>query len=168
MQRFRTILAAAAVLAATASTPAMAQGIAMSESSLASKGALSLGPIGGIAIPTGDVSDVLSTGWMLGGQGTYGLGMLSLLGEVGVTKFGAEVDGASADAVWNFGAGARLALGPIYVGGLASYYSENVDFELVPMAGIYLGPIDIGARYVGLVSDAQWFAVTAAVHFRLR
>jgi hypothetical protein len=171
----RAALAASLALAASAASLA-AQTPVQKEGTLLKEKVVTVGPVVGIAFPTGDFGDVVGTGFMLAGQGTYGYkGKVTFLGEVGVTIFGGDdtiIDGQEVDVdgptAIHFAAGARVPLGPVYVGGLAGYWTDVDDFDLVPLVGIHFGTFDIGARYNGLIGDGDWLTITGALHFRIR
>ena len=176
-----SILIAAAAAITVSSAPLAAQGLTTGEGPLRSQGALTIGPVASINFPTGDTGDFFETGFTLGVQGTYGLGAIALLGEVTYNSLGGKtVDGIegfdSGDANgFAIDAGARTGL-PIgqklglYVGGVTGFWFGDFDddFDIVPLVGIQLGPVDIEGRYKGLIGDADWFSVGGAVHFRLK
>lgn len=146
-----------------------------SEATLQKKGTNSIGPIAAINFPSSDLADATGgIGWGLGVQATHGRGLLTLVGEAGYDYFsgedftfeGQDFEGESV-GVWHGALGARVTLGPIYAGGLAGYWGGDgvEDFDIIPMVGLHLWKIDVGARYKGLFGDADWFAVTGALHF---
>ena len=168
---------AAATLAAA--MPLSAQGLTKGEGALRAQGALTVGPVGSINMPVGDSDEGFNTGFTIGAQATYGLGVVALIGEVTYNSiaadeefFGVDVDGADGMAL---DAGARVGM-PIgtslglYAGAVAGVWMGDFDddFDIVPLVGIQLGPVDLEARYKGLVGDADWFSVGAAVHFRIK
>ena len=170
MRRPPSILIAIATALLASSAPLSAQGLTVGEGPLRSSGALTLGPVAAVNFPTGDAGDVFSTGFTIGAQGTYGLGVVALLGEITYNTLGDDGVG-SADGV-AFDAGARLSipLGGLYAGGVAGLWTGDFDsdFDIVPLIGLHLGPVDVEARYKGLVGDADWFSIGGAVHFRLK
>ena len=170
----RPTLAVLATAVLTASSPLAAQSLTAGEGALQSAGAITVGALLGANFPMGDLEELSNVGLTFGAQGTYGLGVATLLGEVSYSNFtgrlvdGVEIPDQSAVAV---GAGLRasIPLAGLYVGALASWWTDDVDeFDVVPMVGIHLGPADLGVRYKGLAGDAEWFALTGAVHFGLR
>jgi hypothetical protein len=95
------------------------------------------------------------------------------MAEVSFSNFTGKLEnGVEFDDVSTFGfaAGARgaIPLAGLYAGGLAGYWTDADEFDIVPLVGIHLGPADVGVRYKGLLGDLDWFSITAAVHFRLR
>jgi hypothetical protein len=163
------------VLAATLLLASTLQAQSRSEATLQKQGANSIGPIAALNFPSGDLADVTgSIGWGLGVQATHGRGFLTLVGEAGYDGFsGEEYDfegetfETESTGLWHGALGARATVGPVYVGGLAGYWGGDgiEDFDIVPMVGLHLWKIDVGARYKGLFGDADWFAVTGAIHF---
>jgi hypothetical protein len=146
-----------------------------SEATLQQKGTNSIGPIAALNFPSGDLADVTGDiGWGIGVQATHGRGFLTLVGEAGYDGFGGdefEFEGQTFETgsigVWHGAVGARATVGPVYVGGLVGYWGGDgvEDFDVIPMVGLHLWKIDVGARYKGLFGDADWFAVTGAIHF---
>lgn len=163
------------VLAASLLVASTLQAQSTSEATLQKKGTNSIGPIASINFPSSDLADVSSSiGWGLGVQATHGRGLFTLVGEAGYDGFGGEdfefegqqIEGEST-GIWHGALGARVTLGPVYAGGLAGYWGGDgvEDFDVIPMVGLHLWKIDVGARYKGLFGDADWFAVTGAFHF---
>jgi hypothetical protein len=161
----------------TISEPRLTSG----EGPIRSSGAITIAPFMGLNFPSGDLSRGSNTGLTFGVQGTWGLGVLALLAEASYSNFtGKRANGVEYNdfGTIEFAAGARagIPLAGLYAGGLAGYwlsYSSDIDegwdeLDVVPIVGIHLGPADVGVRYKGLLGDLDWFAVTAAVHFRLR
>lgn len=143
------------------------------EGPIRSSAAVTIAPFMGLNFPSGDLGDVSNTGLTFGVQGTYGLGVMALMAEASFSNFTGKLEnGIEFDDVSTFGfaAGARAAipLAGLYAGGLAGFWTDADEFDLVPMAGIHLGPADVGVRYKGLLGDLDWFSITAAVHFRMR
>ncbi|HEX5631673.1 MAG TPA: hypothetical protein VFX50_00525 [Gemmatimonadales bacterium] len=174
MRQLRQIFTAAAVAAVVTAAPAAAQGLVVGELPLTARGAVHIQPFLSLAIPTGDLADASSIGYGLGGQVSYGMGAFSLVGELGFVTFNGETVDTELgeiefedESVVNISGGVRLPLGPVYIGGLAGWYSDDIDFDLVPVAGLHLGPIDLGVRYNGLVADADWVQITGGIHLRL-
>jgi hypothetical protein len=165
----------AIVVAASLLVASTLQAQSTSEATLQKKGVNSIGPIAAINFPTSDLSDITSSiGWGIGVQATHGRGFLTLVGEAGYDAFGGEdysIGGVDFEGetigVWHGALGARATIGPIYAGGLAGYWGGDdvEDFDVIPMVGLHLWKIDLGARYKGLFGDADWFAVTGAFHF---
>jgi hypothetical protein len=151
------------------------------ENPIRRSGAVTLAPFMGLNFPSGDLSRRSNTGLTFGVQGTWGLGALALMAEASYSNFTGKLEnGVEYEDFSTFeiagGARAGIPLAGLYAGGLAgywlSYYSEidegGDEFDVVPIVGIHLGPADVGVRYKGLLGDLDWFAITAAVHFRLR
>jgi hypothetical protein len=151
------------------------------EGPIRSSGAITLGPFMGLNFPSGDLSRRSNTGLTFGVQGTWGLGVLALMAEASYTNFTGKLEnGIEFEDFFTieFAGGARagIPLAGLYAGGLAGYFLSfypgidegGGEFDLVPIVGIHLGPADVGVRYKGLLGDLDWFAITAAVHFRLR
>lgn len=136
----------------------------------AARAQTSFAPMVSVNIPSGDFADGLKTGWGVGGQFTKGNGLLTFVAEVGYNSFSRDTVGTggyASDAlgIWNFGAGLRGSIGPLYVGGIASYFSEIDQFDLVPVVGFHILMLDIGVRYKGLLEDADWVGVSVGFHF---
>lgn len=170
MRRLSSVLPAALAAILVSTAPLAAQIVTSGEGSLRSSGALTLGPVVGINFPVGSFSDVVGTGFTIGGQATYGLGVVTLLGEMNVSAFPGKNNLGSRSTL-AFAAGARFGvpLAGLYVGGVAGFWNRDVDeFDIVPLVGLQLGPLDLNARYKGLFGDADWFALGGAVHFRLK
>ena len=130
----------------------------------------SFAPMVSANLPTGTFSDAYKTGWGLGAQFTKGNGLLTFVGEVGYNAFSRDSAGTFGEftddlGVWNFGAGLRGSLGPLYVGGLASYFTAVDEFDIVPIVGFHILMLDLGFRYKGLLADADWFGVSLGFHF---
>jgi hypothetical protein len=165
----RFILSALLLSALTSSATAQSQ------AQLQGKGVTSIGPIAALNFPSSALSDVTSSvGWGVGVQGTLGRGFLTVVAEGGYDRFMGdefEIEGETFQAddvgVWHGALGARATVGPIYAGGLAGYWGGDgvEDFDVIPMVGLHLWKIDVGARYKGLFGDADWFAITGAFHF---
>jgi len=177
MGRKPSVLLAAIAVAFVTAAPLAAQ-MTRGEAPLTAKGAVTIGPVGSINFPTGDGSDDINTGFTAGGQATYGMGAFALIGEVTFNTFGSdlEVNGETLEANgMAFDAGGRYSLNlgkklGLYVGGVTGLWTGDFDsdFDIVPLAGIQLGPVDIEARYKGLLGDAKWFSAGAAIHFKLK
>jgi hypothetical protein len=130
------------------------------------------GPVVGINATTSSFGDYYGVGWMVGGQFVKGTGFGSVMFEVTYNGFSIddELPGEGTDFsddvnIWGFGLGPRFALGPFHVGALAAYYTEVDDFDIVPLASINIWKLDLGARYKGLLGDADWFGLTLSFHF---
>jgi hypothetical protein len=160
--------ALAAILMTTA--PLAAQGLTSGEGPLRSAGSITVGPVASINLPVGSFDDAVGTGFTIGGQATYGLGVVTLLGEVTYSSFTGENNlGSVGTAAFDAGARVSIPLAGLYAGGVAGFWTGDVDeFDIVPMVGLHLGPLDLNARYKGLFGDADWFAFGGAVHFRLK
>jgi hypothetical protein len=161
-RRTSALLAALLVTAA----PLAAQKLTSGEGPLRTKGAVTVGPVGSFNFGT---SDGTGNGFTLGGQATYGLGVVALIGEITYNPI--SVDGGGDANGVAFDAGARVALPVVglYAGGVTGYWSGDLDdFDVVPLVGFQLGPVDLEARYKGLFGDADWFSIGATVHFRIK
>jgi hypothetical protein len=170
MRRPGSVLPAALAAILVSTAPLDAQLLTSGEGPLRSSGALTLGPVVSINFPVGDFGDVVGTGFTVGAQVTYGLGAVTLLGEMSSSGFtGKNNLGSRGTLAFNAGARVGIPLAGLYAGGVAGYWNRDVDeFDLVPLVGLQLGPLDLNARYKGLFGDADWFAVGVAVHFRLK
>ena len=160
------------LMAALAATPLHAQAQDTSEKDDQAKGSRSFRIFAALNFPTSDLGDAASTGWGFGGQLIRGQGAFALFGEVGYDHFGVDVpEGVPEDSYgsdfnpWHLGGGAKLAVGPINVAGLVGYWSDVEDFDVVPIVGIKVWRLQLGARYKGLLGDGDWIALTAG--FRL-
>lgn len=180
MRRTSSVALATVAIALLSVAPLAAQHqdpMTRGEGPLRSKGAITIGPVASVDFPVGDFGDVAGTGFTIGGQVTYGLGTIALLGEVTYNTFGGEtVDGIELDSFNSvaFDAGLRASL-PIgqkvglYAGAVAGVWTGDIDeFDAVPLLGIQVGPVDIEGRYKGLFGDADWFSVGGALHFRIK
>ena len=137
---------------------------------IAAQAQSSFAPMVSANVPTGAFADTYKTGWGLGAQYTRGNGLLTFVGEVGYSAFSKDSSGTYGGGtddlgVWNFAAGVRGSIGPLYVGGLASYFTEVDEFDIVPVVGFHILMLDLGFRYKGLIGDADWFGVSLGFHF---
>lgn len=170
MRRLVSVLPAALAAILVSTAPLDAQLLTSGEGPLRSAGALTLGPVLAITLPVGSFADVVGTGFTAGAQVTYGLGAVTLLGEFNASGFtGKNNLGSRGTLGFNAGARVGIPLAGLYAGGMAGYWNRDVDeFDIVPLVGLHLGPLDLNARYKGLFGDADWFAIGGAVHFRLK
>ncbi|HEX5818275.1 MAG TPA: hypothetical protein VFY20_05335 [Gemmatimonadales bacterium] len=195
MHRSSSALLAAVAAIACLATPLAAQKLPSSEppprsgglrltsgeGPIRSSGAITIAPFMGLNFPSGDLGRRSNTGLTFGVQGTWGLGVLALMAEASYSNFTGKLEnGVEYEDFGTFeiagGARVPIPLAGLYAGGLAGYwlsYSSEIDeggdeLDVVPMVGIHFGPADVGVRYKGLLGDLDWFAITAAVHFRLR
>jgi hypothetical protein len=170
MRRLSSVLPAALAAILVSTAPLAAQGLTAGEGPLRSSGALTVGPVASINLPVGDFGDVVGTGFTLGAQVTYGLGVVTLLGEMNASSFtGKNNLGSRGTLAFDAGARVGIPLAGLYAGGVAGYWNRDVDeFDIVPLVGLQLGPLDLNVRYKGLFGDADWFALGGAVHFRLK
>jgi hypothetical protein len=170
MRRLLSAVRAALAAILVSAAPLAAQLVTSGEGPLRSSGALTLGPVIGVNLPVGSFSDVAGTGFTIGGQATYGLGVATLLGEVSYSSFtGKNNLGSRGTVAYAAGARVGLSLAGLYAGGVAGFWTDDVDeFDIVPLVGVHLGPLDLNARFKGIFGDADWFAFGGAVHFRLK
>lgn len=170
MRRLSSALPAALAAILVSTAPLAAQGLTAGEGPLRSSGSFTVGPVASINFPVGDFGDVVGTGFTLGGQATYGLGVVTLLGEMSYSSFSGENNfGSQGTLAFDAGARVGIPLAGLYAGGVAGFWTGDVDeFDIVPMVGLHLGPVDLNARYKGLFGDGDWFALGGAVHFRLK
>jgi hypothetical protein len=170
MRRLWSVLPAALAGILVSTAPLAAQLVTSGEGPLRSSGALTIGPVAGINFPVGSFSDVVGTGFTIGGQATYGLGVVTLLGEVSYSSFSGKNNlGSQGTAAFDAGARVGILLAGLYAGGVAGFWTGDVEeFDIVPLVGLHLGPLDLNARYKGLFGDGDWFALGGAVHFRLK
>jgi hypothetical protein len=158
------------LLAALAAAPLHAQDTSEQEDQV--KGARSFRIFGALNFPTSNLGDAASTGWGFGLQFTQGQGKFALFGEVGYDHFGVEgvedvegVDYGSDVNPWHFGGGAKLAVWRINVAGLAGYWTDIEDFDIVPIVGMKIWKLQAGLRYKGLLGDGDWIALTVGFGF---
>jgi hypothetical protein len=122
------------------------------------------GPTGLLNGPTGDFADVQSNGITIGAHGEAGLALLSVTGDLGLTRFsGKEVNGVDTDAatLWEVAAGARYFSGPLFFGaqvGAISGGDLSDEGLFRPELGVRFGKLDLLARYK-LGGDAQWWSL---------
>lgn len=172
MGRTPSVLLAAAAVALVTAAPLAAQ-MTRGEAPLTAKGAVTIGPVASVNFPTGDTGDGVNTGFTAGGQATYGMGNFAAIGEVTFNTFSSdselEANGMAFDAGGRYSLNLGEKLG-LYIGGVVGLWTGDFDsdFDIVPLAGIQLGPVDIEARYKGLLGDYQWFSAGAAIHFKLK
>ena len=153
------------VMAALATTVLATPAIAQSKTGF--------GPVIGVNVTTGSLGDSYGVGWLIGGQFVKGTGFGSVIFEVTYNGFSlsddvpgeGEVDFTDDLNVWGFGLGPRFRLGPLHVGAVAAYYTEVEEFDVLPVATIKVWKLDLGVRYKGLFERAEWFGITAAIHF---
>lgn len=161
--------------------PSSGRGLTSGEGPIRSSGAIAIAPMIGVNFPSGDLGRRSNTGLTFGVQGTWGLGALAVMAEASYSNFTGKAEaGVEYDDFFTieFAGGARVGIpvAGLYAGGVAGYwlsYYPDIDegggeVDVVPMVGIHLGPVDVGVRYKGLLGDLDWFAIRAAVHFRIR
>jgi hypothetical protein len=130
----------------------------------------SFAPMVSVNVPTGTFADAFKTGWGLGAQFTKGNGLMTFVAEAGYNAFSRDTIGTGGYAtddlgVWNFGAGLRASIGPLYAGGVASYFTEIDEFDIIPVVGFHILMLDIGVRYKGLLENSDWVGVSVGFHF---
>lgn len=134
-------------------------------------GQTGFGPVVGINVASGSFADYYGTGWTLGAQYIKGLPFGSLMFEASYNGFSIGDDLPDLEDfdddlnLWGFAAGPRLGLGPFNVGALGSYHTEIDEFDVMPLVGINVWKLDVALRYKGLLGDADWVGLTAAILF---
>lgn len=122
---------------------------------------LSVGPMGKYNGPTGDFSDTHGSGFTAGAQGEFLLGVFSIVGEAGYTRFGGdEFEGESYGAVdgFEFTAGGRFLLGPAFAGAQVGYGTGDLEQTLFrPEVGVHLGGLSLFAQYQA--NDLKWWSL---------
>jgi hypothetical protein len=147
----------AALLAAASAAPAAGQ--------------TGFGPVVGVNVAAGSLSDNYGTGWTLGAQYIKGLPFGSLMFEAAYNGFSIgddlpDLEDFNDDLnLWGFAAGPRLGLGPFNFGALGSYHTEIDEFDVIPLAGINIWKLDVALRYKGLFGNSDWVGLTAAILF---
>ena len=111
MQVLSSVLPAALAAILVSTAPLAAQGLTAGEGPLRSSGALTVGPVASINLPVGDFGDVVGTGFTLGAQVTYGLGVVTLLGEMSYSSFTGK-NNLGSQGTFAFDAGARVGIPP--------------------------------------------------------
>ena len=152
---------AAAALAAGAGLPAHAGGFGVGAN---------------VALPTGDFGDVLDSGFGIHALARHPVApLVTLTGDAGWTTFSTqdlttdvggysfELGGDNVD-IWNFTAGARVALMPMGLGLEYGYFSEVDEWSLVPNAGVSFSKLAVDLRYKA-TGDANWFELRAGIYF---
>lgn len=130
-------------------------------------GQTGFGPVVGINAGSGS----FGVGWTLGAQYIKGLPFGSLMFEASYNGFSLDdevpdLEDYSDDInLWGFAAGPRLSLGPLNIGALGSYHTEIDEFDVMPLVGINIWKLDVALRYKGLLGDADWVGLTAAILF---
>lgn len=134
-------------------------------------GQTGFGPVAGVNVAADEFSKYYGTGWTLGAQYIKGLPFGSLMFEASYNGFSISGDLPDLEDfdddlnLWGFAAGPRLGLGPFNVGALGSYHTEIEEFDVIPLVGINVWKLDVALRYKGLLGDADWVGLTAAILF---
>lgn len=119
------------------------------------------GPMAKYNGPTGGFGDRQGSGYTVGAQGEFMLGLFSIYGDAGWTRFsGGEFEGESTNAVdgFEFAAGGRLLLGPAFAGAQYGYGTGDLDQSLLrPEVGVHLGPITLFAQYQA--NKNKWWSI---------
>jgi hypothetical protein len=122
---------------------------------------LNVGPTAKLNGPTGDFGDRHGSGYTVGAQGEFMLGMFSITGDAGWTRFsGADFEGTSYDAADGFelAAGGRLLLGPAFAGAQYGYGTGDLEQSLFrPEVGVHFGPLSVFAQYQ--VVKKKWWSL---------
>ncbi|RLD20645.1 MAG: hypothetical protein DRI69_05845, partial [Bacteroidetes bacterium] len=63
--------------------------------------------------------------------------------------------------VWEFTAGLKANLGPVYAEARGGYFTGIHEFGFIPAVGLRLGHFDLQANYK-LAGDNQWFGARIA------
>lgn len=118
---------------------------------------LSVGPMAKYNGPTGDFSDTHSSGFTAGAQGEFKLGIASIYGDAGWTRFGGKDDFDAVDG-FELAAGGRLLLGPAFIGAQYGYLTGDLDQSLFrPEVGVHLGPLTAFAQYK--TNKTKWWSI---------
>jgi len=67
-------------------------------------------------------------------------------------------------SVWEFTAGLRASLGPVYLEGRGGYYTGIDSWGYVPAVGIVFWKLDLQAAYT-IVGDKQWATIRLGYYF---
>ena len=122
---------------------------------------LSVGPMAKYNGPTGDFSDTHGSGYTVGAQGEFILGVFSIYGDAAWTRFsGSDFEGTSHDAVDGFelAAGGRFLLGPAFAGAAFGYGTGDLDQSIFrPEVGVHLGPLSLFAQYQ--TNKHKWWSI---------
>ena len=118
---------------------------------------LSVGPLAKYNGPTGDFGDTHGSGFTAGAQGDFALGVFSIYGDAGYTRFSGKDDIEAADG-FEFAAGGRVLMGPLFAGAQFGYGTGDLDQSLFrPEVGVHLGPLTAFAQYQ--MNKAKWWSI---------
>ena len=125
------------------------------------------GPMAKLNVPAGDFADRQGTGYTLGAQADFALAVVSIYGDAGWTRFGgAEFEGEETDAIdfFELAGGARLLLGPVFLGGQYGYATGDLEQSILrPELGLRIGPLTAFAQYQSL--DDTWWSIGGTFSF---
>ena len=126
----------------------------------------------GYKLPTGEFGDLYD-----GGVGANVAFMFPVAptvtawADVGYTKFlakssfgGLNPYGTGDLDVWGFNGGAKVGLGPLYVGAEAGYFTGIDEFGLTPLVGMSVAILDFSVRYKA-TGDVNWWDLRASISF---
>lgn len=123
----------------------------------------------GVVMPRGDLEDVYDAGLTFRGQRGVSLVLVDVHVQVGVTSFVLAGEPSSGDdeaTVYHAGAGARLGLGPFWVGANGAYFfgdgEDGVGF--FPEVGLRLWRLEAVADY-RVDEGRQWLAARLGWRF---
>ena len=122
---------------------------------------LAVSPMAKYNGPAGDFDDTHGSGFSAGAQGEFMLGIFSIVGEAGYSWFGGDdFEGTSYDSAdgFEFTAGGRFLLGPVFAGAQGGYGTGDLDQGLFkPEVGVHLGKLSLFAQYQTV--DLQWWSL---------
>lgn len=126
----------------------------------------------GYKLPTGDFGEAYSGGYGANVAFMFPVApTVTAWGDVGYTRFTADSSFWSLNPlapgdldVWGFNAGAKVGLGPLYVGAEAGYFTEIDEFGLTPLVGMSVAILDFSVRYKA-TGDANWWDFRASISF---
>lgn len=118
---------------------------------------LNVGPMAKYNGPTGDFGDTHGSGYTLGAQGEFMLGVFSIYGDAAWTRFSGEGSNDSVDG-FELAAGGRFLLGPAFAGAQFGYGTGDLDQSLFrPEVGVHLGPLSLFAQYQAI--NSKWWSL---------
>lgn len=118
---------------------------------------LNVGPMAKYNGPTGDFGDAYGSGFTAGAQGEFMLGIFSVYGDAGYTRFSGEGENEALDG-FELAAGGRVLLGPLFAGAQLGHGTGDLEQGLFrPEVGVHLGPLTAFAQYQTI--DANWWSI---------
>lgn len=127
---------------------------------------------GGIAVPLGDFADTHGRGFTVRGQAGVSLLFVSAHAQAGWSRFPTRTVATAPTApeedagdLFHTALGARIALGPVFVGGNAAwFYGEENGTGFIPEVGLSIFNLEAVAD-AWLQGDHRWLGVRLGLKF---